>query len=66
MVHYDLCSECHRLTTQGAVCDACVHIYDAHDEDEQHISEMAAASSSHALPESDAKWLGLQMDNPLA
>ena len=66
MFHLDLCSECGRLTAEGAVCDRCVNLYDAHAEDEQHISEMAAASYSHALPESDAKWLGLQLDNPLA
>jgi hypothetical protein len=64
--HYDLCSECHKLTTEGAVCDACVRDYEAHAEDDLLLSEMAAAALSHVLPERDARFLGLQLDNPLA
>jgi hypothetical protein len=65
-VHFDLCSECGRLTTEGLVCDSCVHAYEVRTEDDLTISEMAAASYSHALPEQTARYLGLQLDNPLA
>jgi hypothetical protein len=66
VLHFDLCSECRRLTTQGAVCDECVNSYEAHAEDEQLLSDMATAALSHTLPESDARFLGLQLDSPLA
>jgi hypothetical protein len=66
VIHFDLCSECDRLTTQGLVCDACLLAYEAHAEDDLLLSEMASAALSHSLPEKDAKFLGLQLNNPLA